>query len=122
MPRVKGGFKTRRRRKKILKMAKGYYGAKSRLYRVATEAVDRALRYAYRDRRVKKREFRSLWIVRINAAVRAVGMTYSQFMNGLLKAKINLNRKILADMAVKDPKAFNELIEKVRVEVQSPKT
>ncbi len=122
MPRARGGFKTRRRRKKILKMAKGYYGAKSRLYRVATEAVDRALRYAYRDRRVKKREFRSLWIVRINAAVRAVGMTYSQFMNGLLKAKINLNRKILADMAVKDPKAFNELIEKVRVEVQSPKT
>jgi large subunit ribosomal protein L20 len=79
MPRARGGFKTRRRRKKILKMARGYYGAKSRLFRVATEAVDRSLRYAYRDRRVKKREFRSLWIVRINAAVRSLGMTYSQF-------------------------------------------
>src|SRR4030066_673263 len=110
MPRAKGGFKTRRRRKKILKMAKGYYGAKSRLYRIATEAVDRALRYAYRDRRNRKREFRSLWIVRINAALRSVGMTYSQFMNGLLKAEININRKVLADMAVKDPKAFNALV------------
>jgi large subunit ribosomal protein L20 len=119
MPRVRGGFKTRRRRKKVLKMAKGYYGAKSRLYRVATEAVDRALRYAYRDRRVKKREFRSLWIVRINAAVRALGMTYSQFMNGLLKAKINLNRKTLADIAVKDPKAFTELAEIAKAKVQS---
>jgi len=109
MPRTKGGFKTRRRRKKVLKMAKGYYGAKSRLYKTATEAVDKALRYAYRDRRTKKREFRSLWIVRINAAVRALDMTYSQFMNGLLKAKINLNRKVLADIAVRDPKAFGEL-------------
>lgn len=114
MPRAKGGFKTRRRRKRILKMAKGYYGAKSRLYRIATEAVDRALRYAYRDRRNKKREFRSLWIVRINAALRALGMTYSQFMNGLLKAEININRKVLADMAVKDPKAFNALVETVK--------
>lgn len=119
MPRVKGGFKTRRRRKKILKMAKGYYGAKSRLYRVATEAVDRALIYAYRDRRAKKREFRSLWIIRINAAVRALGITYSQFINGLLKAEINLSRKILADMAVRDPKAFNELVEIARA--QNPK-
>lgn len=118
MPRVKGGFKTRRRRKKILKMAKGYYGAKSRLYKVATEAVDRALRYAYRDRRVKKREFRSLWIARISAAVRALGMTYSQFMNGLLKAKINLNRKVLADIAVRDPKAFGELTKIAREKVQ----
>ncbi len=117
MPRAKGGFKTRRRRKKILKMAKGYYGAKSRLYRIATEAVDRALRYAYRDRRNKKREFRSLWIVRINAALRSVGMTYSQFMNGLLKAEININRKVLADMAVKDPKAFNALVETVKAKV-----
>jgi large subunit ribosomal protein L20 len=119
MPRAKGGFKTRRRRKKVLKMAKGYYGAKSRLYRIATEAVDRALRYSYRDRRVKKREFRSLWIVRINAAVRALGMTYSQFMNGLLKAKIKLSRKILADIALKDPKAFNELVKIAKA--QSPK-
>lgn len=117
MPRVKGGAKTRRRRKKVLKMAKGYYGAKSRLYRVATEAVDRALRYAYRDRRVRKREFRSLWIVRINAAVRSVGMTYGQFMNGLLRAKINLNRKALADIAVRDPKAFEELAKIAREKV-----
>jgi len=114
MPRAKGGFKTRRRRKKILKMARGYYGAKSRLYKIATEAVDKALRYAYRDRRVKKREFRSLWIVRINAAVRAAGMTYSQFMNALVKANIRLNRKVLADMAVRDPKAFNELCETIK--------
>lgn len=114
MPRVKGGFKTRRRRKKILKMAKGYYGAKSRLYKIASEAVDKALRYAYRDRRAKKREFRSLWIIRINAAVRAVGMTYSQFMNGLRKANIRLNRKVLADMAVRDPKTFNELCETIK--------
>ncbi len=117
MPRVRGGSKTRKRRKKILKMAKGYYGAKSRLYKVATEAVDRALRYAYRDRRVKKREFRSLWIVRINAAVRALGMTYSQFMNGLLRAKINLNRKILADIAVRDPKAFGKLAKIAREKI-----
>ncbi len=109
MPRARGGFKTRRRRKKVLKMAKGYYASKSRLYKTATEAVDKALRYAYRDRRVKKREFRSLWIVRMNAALRAIGLTYSQFMNGLLKAKIELNRKVLADIAVSDPKAFGEL-------------
>ncbi len=121
MPRVRGGFKTRRRRKKVLKMAKGYYGGKSRLYRVATEAVDKALRYAYRDRRVKKRECRSLWIVRINAAVRALGMTYSQFMNGLLKAKINLNRKVLADIAVRDPKAFDELVRIAREQTQGTK-
>ena len=114
MPRAKGGFKKRRRRKRILEMAKGYYGAKSRLYRIATEAVDKALRYAYRDRRNKKREFRSLWIVRINAALRALGMTYSQFINGLTKAEININRKVLADMAVKDPKAFNALVETVK--------
>lgn len=114
MPRAKGGFKTRRRRKKILKMARGYYGAKSRLYRIATEAVDKALRYAYRDRRARKREFRSLWIVRINAAVRAVGMTYSQFMNAMARANIKLNRKVLADMALRDPKAFNELCETIK--------
>jgi large subunit ribosomal protein L20 len=114
MPRAKGGFKTRRRRKKILEKAKGYYGAKSRLYRIATEAVDKALQYAYRDRKAKKREFRSLWIVRINAALRSVGMTYSQFMAGLKKADIALNRKSLADMAYNDPAAFNQLVEKVK--------
>jgi large subunit ribosomal protein L20 len=114
MPRAKGGFKTRRRRKKILEKAKGYYGAKSRLYRIATEAVDKALQYSYRDRRVKKREFRALWIIRINAALRAVGMTYSQFMAGLKRAEIGLNRKALADMAYHDLPAFHRLAEKVR--------
>jgi large subunit ribosomal protein L20 len=114
MPRAKGGFKTRRRRKKILEMARGYYGAKSRLYRIATEAVDKALQYAYRDRKNKKREFRSLWIIRINAALRAVGMNYSQFMAGLKKANISLNRKALADMAYNDLAAFNQLVEKVK--------
>lgn len=120
MPRAKGGFKTRRRRKKVLEMAKGYYSARSRLYTIATEAVDKALRYAYRDRRNKKREFRSLWITRINVAVRAMGITYSQFINGLLKAKVNLNRKVLADIAIKDPKAFSELVEIAKANIQNP--
>lgn len=114
MPRAKGGFKTRRRRKKVLERAKGYYGAKSRLYRVATEAVDKALQYAYRDRRAKKREFRSLWIIRINAAVRVFGLSYSQFMSRLKNANIALNRKALADMAYNDPSAFSQLVEKVK--------
>jgi len=114
MPRAKGGFKTRRRRKNILEKAKGYYGAKSRLFRVATEAVDKALQYAYRDRRVKKREFRALWNIRINAAARACGMTYSTFISGLKKADIALNRKVLADMAYNDPAAFSQLVEKVK--------
>ncbi|HBG92324.1 MAG: 50S ribosomal protein L20 [Nitrospirae bacterium RIFOXYB2_FULL_43_5] len=114
MPRAKGGFKTRQRRKKVLEQAKGYYSAKSRLFRIATEAVDKALQYAYRDRKVKKREFRSLWIIRINAAVRAAGLTYSQFITGAKKAKIALNRKALADMAYSDPKAFSELAESVK--------
>jgi len=114
MPRAKGGFKTRKRRKKVLEKAKGFYGAKSRLFRVATEAVDKAMQYAYRDRRVKKREFRALWIVRINAALRALGLTYSQFMAKLKKADITLNRKTLADMAYNDPAAFNQLVEKLK--------
>ncbi|GBD96226.1 MAG TPA: 50S ribosomal protein L20 [Nitrospirae bacterium] len=114
MPRARGGFKTRRRRKKILKMAKGYYSARSRLYKVAAQAVDRALLNAYRDRRAKKREFRSLWIIRINAAVRALGMTYSQFMNKLKNMNIQLNRKALADLAFNDPKAFDNLVEMVK--------
>jgi len=116
MPRAKGGFKTRRRRKRILERAKGYYGAKGRLYRAATEAVDRSLRYAYRDRRVRKREFRALWNIRINAAARALGLTYSQFMAGLKKADIKLNRKVLADMAHNDPQAFNQLVEAIKVQ------
>ncbi|MBA3071482.1 MAG: 50S ribosomal protein L20 [Nitrospirae bacterium] len=114
MPRAKGGFKTRRRRKKVLEQAKGYYSARSRLFRIATEAVDKALQYAYRDRKVKKREFRSLWIIRINAAVRAAGLTYSQFITGVKKAKIALNRKALADLAYNDPEAFSELTESVK--------
>lgn len=114
MPRARGGFKTRRRRKKVLKLAKGYYSARSRLYKVAAQAVDRALLNAYRDRRVKKREFRSLWIIRINAAVRALGMTYSQFMNKLKNMNIQLNRKALADLAFNDPKAFDNLVEMVK--------
>jgi len=114
MPRAKGGFKTTKRRKKVLEKAKGYYGAKSRLFRIATEAVDKAMQYAYRDRKVKKREFRSLWIVRMNAALRALGITYSQFMAKLKKADISLNRKTLADMAYNDPAAFSQLVEKVK--------
>lgn len=117
MPRAKGGFKTRRRRKKILERAKGYYGAKSRLFRIATETVDKALQYAYRDRKAKKREFRSLWIIRINAAARASGLTYSQFMAGLKKAKIALDRKALADIAYSDPAAFGKIAETVKKEL-----
>ncbi len=119
MPRAKGGFKTRRRRKKILEKAKGYYGAKSRLYRIATEAVDKALQYAYRDRKVKKREFRSLWIIRINAAARAVGLTYSQLMSGLKKAEIGLDRKALAHIAYNDPKAFSQIADTVKQKLAS---
>lgn len=114
MPRAKGGPKTRQRRKKRLKLAKGYWGAKSKLYRTATEAVDKSMLYAYRDRKNRKRAFRRLWITRINAAVRAVGMSYSQFMSGLKKAGIGLDRKVLADMAVQDQMSFNKLAEMVR--------
>jgi large subunit ribosomal protein L20 len=114
MPRAKGGFKTRRRRKRILEKAKGYYSSKSRLYRIATEAVDKAMQYAYKDRKVKKREFRALWNVRINAAARALGLSYSQLMSKLKKANIALNRKALADMAYNDPSAFSQLVEKVK--------
>jgi large subunit ribosomal protein L20 len=119
MPRAKGGFKTRRRRKKILDRAKGYYGAKSRLYRSATETVDKGLQYAYRDRKAKKREFRSLWITRISAAVRAMGLNYSQFMNGLKKSEISLDRKALAELAYSDPRAFGLIAEKVKAQLAS---
>ena len=117
MPRAKGGFKTRRRKKKILERAKGYYGGKSRLFKTATEAVDKALQYAYRDRKVKKREFRSLWIIRINAAVRAMGLNYSQFISGLKKSNISLDRKSLADLAYNDPKAFSRIAETVKTQL-----
>lgn len=111
MPRTKGGFKTRQRRKKILKAAKGYWGGKHRLFRSATEAVDRARKYAYRDRRVRKREFRRLWIARINAAARLNDMSYSTFMNGLSRAGVEINRKMLAELAVADQQAFSRLTE-----------
>jgi large subunit ribosomal protein L20 len=100
MPRAKGGPKTRQRRKKVLKQAKGYWGGRRRLYRTAAETVLRALAFAHRDRRAKKREFRSLWILRINAACRALGLPYSSFMSGLKKAGVTLDRKVLADLAV----------------------
>jgi len=114
MPRARGGFKTNRRRKKVLKRARGYFGARSRLYKIAAQAVDKALLFAYRDRKVKKREFRSLWIIRINAAVRALGMSYSQFMNNIKNMDIQLNRKALADLAYNDPKSFTNLVEMVK--------
>lgn len=114
MPRAKGGPKTRARRKKRLKLAKGYWGAKHRLFRTATEAVDRALVYAYRDRRTKKREFRRLWITRINAAIRPYGLSYSRFMNGLTRAGIALDRKVLSDLAISDPPGFARIAETVK--------
>ena len=107
MARVKRGFKARRRRNKVLKLAKGYTGARSKLFRTATEAVDKALQYAYIGRKLKKRDFRGLWIARINAAARMNGISYSRLINGLKKAAINLDRKILADLAVSDPKGFS---------------
>jgi large subunit ribosomal protein L20 len=111
MPRTKGGFKTRQRRKKILKAAKGFWGGKHRLFRSATEAVDRARKYAYRDRRVRKREFRRLWIIRINAAARMNDMSYSNLMNGLNKAGVEINRKMLSELAATDQQAFARLAE-----------
>ena len=116
MPRAKGGPKTRQRRKKVLKQAKGYWGGRRRLYKTAAETVLRALAFAHRDRRAKKREFRSLWILRINAGCRALGMTYSSFMNGLKKAGVNLDRKVLADLAISDPAAFSRLVETARTQ------
>ena len=109
MSRVKRGFKARRRRNKVLKMARGYVGGRHRLFRTATEAVDRALSYAYRDRKVRKRDFRRLWIARINAACRINGMSYSKFIGGLNKADVELDRKVLANMAILDPNAFGKV-------------
>lgn len=114
MARVKGSVATRARRKKVLKLAKGYFGAKSKLFRIANQAVMKSLVYSYSDRKVKKRDFRKLWITRINAAARMNGLSYSRFMNGLKKSGITLNRKVLADMAVNDATGFAKLVEKVR--------
>ena len=111
MPRAISGTVARNRRKKILKLAKGYRGARSKLYRKAREAVEKALNYAYRDRRTRKRNFRRLWIARINAAVRNNGLTYSQFMNGLKRAKVDLNRKMLSEIAIHDQDAFKQLMQ-----------
>jgi len=110
MPRVKRGCTSKQRRKRVLKLAKGFRGASGNLYRVAKESVDRSLNYAYRDRRVRKREFRKLWIARINAAVRANDLNYSQFIFGLKKANIDIDRKILSELAINNPENFSELI------------
>ena len=109
MGRVKRGVTARKRHKKILKLAKGYYGARSRVFRVAKQAVIKALQYAYRDRRQRKREFRALWITRINAGARLHGLSYSKFMNGLKKANITLDRKVLSDLAINDKAGFAQL-------------
>ncbi len=111
MPRVTRGFKARRRRNKVLKLAKGFRGGRSRLYKTATEAVDRALVYAYRDRRTKKRDFRRLWITRINAGARMNEMSYSKLMGGLKKAAVDLDRKVLANMAILDAPAFSKVVQ-----------
>ena len=112
MPRVKGGTVTRRRRNRVLKLAKGYYGAKSKLFKTAKQAVMKSYMYAYRDRRQKKRDFRKLWIARINAAARLNGLSYSKLMHGLKLAGIEMNRKMLADLAVNDAAAFTVLADK----------
>jgi large subunit ribosomal protein L20 len=114
MPRVKRGVVARRRHKKVLKQAKGYYGARSRIFRVAKQAVTKAGQYAYRDRRQRKRQFRSLWITRINAQSRANGLSYSRLINGLKKASIELDRRVLADLAVRDKPAFSAIVEKAK--------
>jgi len=114
MPRVRRGFKARRRRKDILKLARGYRGGRGRLFRSATEAVDRALKFAYRDRKARKRDFRKLWIIRINAAVRPFGLSYSRFMYLLKRANIAMDRKVLADLAISDPRGFAQVVELVQ--------
>jgi large subunit ribosomal protein L20 len=111
MPRVKRGVTARARHKKVLKQAKGYYGARSRVYRVAKQAVIKAGQYAYRDRKQKKRQFRALWIVRINAAARLSGISYSRLINGLTKANVKIDRKVLADIAVRDINGFAKIAE-----------
>ena len=117
MARIKSAVTTRRRHKKILKLAKGYRGAKSKLFRTANEAVMKSLVYSYIGRKQKKREFRQLWIARINAAARMNGISYSKFMNGLKKANIEINRKMLSEIAIADPKAFTALVEKAKAAI-----
>jgi len=118
MPRVKGGYTTRRRRKSVLKMAKGYFGAKHLLFRTAKEQVMNSLAYAFRDRRRRKRDFRKLWITRINAAARLNDLSYSKLINGLNLAKIEVNRKMLADIAVNDPEGFKAICDQAKKALQ----
>lgn len=117
MPRVKGGTVTRKRRKKVLKLAKGFYGSKHTLFKVANQQVMKSLMYAFRDRRQKKRDFRKLWVTRINAAARINGLSYSKFMHGLKLAGIEVNRKMLADLAVTDAQGFAQLAERSEAHV-----
>ena len=121
MPRVKGGYTTRRRRKAVLKLAKGYYGSKHTLYKTAHEQVMRSMQYAFRDRKARKREFRRLWVQRINAACQLNGIKYSRFINGLANANININRKMLAEMAVNDAEGFAKLVEVAKNGLANPK-
>ena len=114
MARIKRGVTTHARHKKVLKAAKGFRGRSSTCFRPALQRLEKAMQYAYRDRRVKKREFRGLWIQRINAAVREMGLTYSRFINGLLKAEISVDRKVMADLAMNQPEAFKALVEKAK--------
>jgi large subunit ribosomal protein L20 len=114
MPRTRPGHATRRRRKRVLRSARGYYGGLSKLYRSAKQSVMRARQYATRDRRARKRDFRSLWIIRVSAAVEARGMSYSRFMGGLRKAGVFLNRKMLSEVAISDPAAFDKIVELAR--------
>lgn len=114
MPRVKRGVAARARHKKILKLAKGYLGARSRVFRVAKQAVIKAAQYAYRDRRQRRRQFRALWIARINAGSREHGLPYSRFMNGLLKAGVQVDRKVLSDLAIHDKVSFKKLVEQAK--------
>ena len=117
MPRVKRGVTSRRRRKGILKQAKGYYGGRSRLFRTAREAVEKGLKYAYRDRKQRKRDFRALWIARINAAAREHGISYSRLVHGLSLAGVEVDRKVLAELAVSDPAAFGQLADLAKSQV-----
>lgn len=121
MSRAVNGSVAKKRHKKVLKLAKGYRGRAKNCFRIAIEKVEKALRYAYRDRRARKRDFRSLWIQRINAGVRQYGIVYSQFINGLTLANIELDRKVLADLAVREPEAFKEVVEKVKSALQTAK-